>query len=207
MSERMITEVKESQMKIRNKVMIVVSTLVVVATIFMVVNQKNMTTGVGHSTKSNLNHQESAVEEKLKIDETDGNIEGSSIITNENETNQENNETSSTVADTGGNGQVSMSGAAAQKEVQTQVEVQTQAENADLSNSGGTGTNTSGLHFSSREEAIAFGMSRLSAEEIALYNKAAARGLTPEQEQLAIQMAYSRFSAEEIAAIEEALSR
>ncbi|RFU69529.1 hypothetical protein D0469_09185 [Peribacillus saganii] len=64
-----------------------------------------------------------------------------------------------------------------------------------------------GLHFSSRQEAIQFGLSRFSAEEIAIYNKASKNGLTPEQEAMALKMAYSRFSAEEIAAIEEALGQ
>lgn len=66
---------------------------------------------------------------------------------------------------------------------------------------------STGLHFSSREEAIAFGFSRFTPEEIAIYNRAAEIGLTPEQEAMAIQMAYSRFSQEEIAALEEALGR
>ena len=64
---------------------------------------------------------------------------------------------------------------------------------------------SSGLHFSSREEAIQFGLSRFTSEEIAIYNQAAKNGLTPEQEKIAIQMAYSRFSSEEIAALEKAL--
>ncbi|PLS17813.1 hypothetical protein CVD28_08930 [Bacillus sp. M6-12] len=68
-------------------------------------------------------------------------------------------------------------------------------------------SSTRGLHFSSREEAIQFGLSRFSSEEIAIYNKAAKNGLTPEQETMAIQLAYSRFSAEEIAAIEAALKK
>lgn len=66
---------------------------------------------------------------------------------------------------------------------------------------------STGLHFSSREEAIAFGFSRFTPEEIAIYNRAAEVGLTPEQEEMAIQIAYSRFSQAEIAAIEEALGR
>ncbi|WP_394239108.1 hypothetical protein [Niallia oryzisoli] len=66
---------------------------------------------------------------------------------------------------------------------------------------------TGGLHFATREEAVAFGFSRFTAEEIELYNRASANGLTPEQEEMAIQIAYSRFSSEEIAAIEEALNR
>lgn len=67
--------------------------------------------------------------------------------------------------------------------------------------------NTGGLHFSSREEAIQFGLSRFTTEEISIYNRVAAKGLTPQQEEMAIQMAYSRFTAEEIAAIEEALGK
>ena len=70
-----------------------------------------------------------------------------------------------------------------------------------------TGNQPAGLHFSSREEAIAFGFSRFTAEEIAIYNRAAESGLTSEQEEMALQIAYSRFSPEEIAAIEEALGR
>ncbi len=69
------------------------------------------------------------------------------------------------------------------------------------SNNGHTGR----LYFATREEAVAFGFSRFTQEDI--YNRAAANGLTPEQQELAIQMAYSRFSAEEIAALEEALNR
>ena len=70
-----------------------------------------------------------------------------------------------------------------------------------------TETQSGGLYFSTREEAIAFGFSRFTAEEIAIYNRVSENGLTPEQQEMAIQMAYSRFSAEEIAAIEEALGR
>ena len=70
-----------------------------------------------------------------------------------------------------------------------------------------TGNQPAGLHFSSREEAIAFGFSRFTAEEIAIYNRAAESGLTSEQEEMALQIAYSRFSPEEISAIEEALGR
>ncbi|TWI59868.1 hypothetical protein [Halalkalibacter nanhaiisediminis] len=65
----------------------------------------------------------------------------------------------------------------------------------------------SGLHFSSREEAIQFGLSRFTEEEIAMYHRVAANGLTPEQKATAIQIAYSRFTAEEIAALEAALGR
>lgn len=68
-------------------------------------------------------------------------------------------------------------------------------------------TQSGGLYFATREEAIAFGFSRFTQEEIDIYNRAAAKGLTPEQQEIAIQMAYSRFTAEEIAAIEEALNR
>ena len=70
-----------------------------------------------------------------------------------------------------------------------------------------TENHTSGLYFATREEAIAFGFSRFSAEEIQIYNQVSANGLTPEQEEMALQIAYSRFSAEEIAAIEDALNR
>ena len=70
-----------------------------------------------------------------------------------------------------------------------------------------TGNQPSGLYFATREEAIAFGFSRFSAEEVQIYNRVSANGLTPEQEELALQVAYSRFSAEEIAAIEDALNR
>ena len=74
-------------------------------------------------------------------------------------------------------------------------------------NASPTQPTTGGLHFATREEAVAFGFSRFTAEEIELYNRASANGLTPEQEEMAIQIAYSRFSSEEIAAIEEALNR
>ena len=70
-----------------------------------------------------------------------------------------------------------------------------------------TENHTSGLYFASREEAIAFGFSRFTSEEIEIYNRASANGLTPEQEEVALQIAYSRFTAEEIAAIEDALNR
>ena len=70
-----------------------------------------------------------------------------------------------------------------------------------------TGSQPAGLYFSSREEAVAFGFSRFTAEEIAIYNRAAESGLTSEQEEMALQIAYSRFSPEEISAIEEALGR
>ncbi|MGG3451545.1 hypothetical protein ABER98_17040 [Domibacillus aminovorans] len=59
--------------------------------------------------------------------------------------------------------------------------------------------------FSSREEAMQFVFSRFTAEEIAMYNRIAENGLTPEQQAMAVQVASSRFSAEEIAAIEAAL--
>ncbi len=65
----------------------------------------------------------------------------------------------------------------------------------------------SGLSFSSKEEAIQFGMSRFTKEEIAIFNQAAAKGLTPEQKSKAIKIAYSRFTADEIAAIEKALGK
>ncbi|MFB6469122.1 hypothetical protein ACE38V_20530 [Cytobacillus sp. Hz8] len=68
-----------------------------------------------------------------------------------------------------------------------------------------TKTETSRLHFFSREEAIQFGLSRFTSEEIAVYQKAKKRGMTPEQEKMAIQIAYSRFSEEEVAALKEAL--
>ena len=42
----------------------------------------------------------------------------------------------------------------------------------------------SGLYFATREEAIAFGFSRFSAEEIQIYNRVSANGLTPEQEEV-----------------------
>ena len=71
--------------------------------------------------------------------------------------------------------------------------------------SGEKQTQSGGLHFSSREEAIQFGLSRVTEEELAIYNKAAKAGLTPEQEKMAIQLAYERFTEEEIAAQEEAL--
>ena len=74
-------------------------------------------------------------------------------------------------------------------------------------NAPSTGNQPTGLHFATREEAVAFGFSRFTAEEIAIYNRAAESGLTPEQEEMALQIAYSRFSPEEIAAIEEALGR
>ena len=74
-------------------------------------------------------------------------------------------------------------------------------------NAPSTENQPTGLYFSSREEAVAFGFSRFTAEEIAIYNRAAESGLTPEQEEMALQIAYSRFSPEEIAAIEEALGR
>ena len=64
---------------------------------------------------------------------------------------------------------------------------------------------SNGLQFSSREEAIQFGLSRLTPEEIAIYNEASKNGLTPEQEEMAIQMAYSRFTSEEIVAIKATL--
>ena len=70
-----------------------------------------------------------------------------------------------------------------------------------------TENHTSGLYFATREEAIAFGFSRFSAEEIQIYNQVSANGLTPEQEEVALQIAYSRFTAAEIAAIEAALNR
>lgn len=67
--------------------------------------------------------------------------------------------------------------------------------------------NTSDLHFSSREEAIQYGTSRLSAEELVIYNKASAKGLTNEQEALAFQIASSRFTSEEMQALKEALNK
>ncbi len=79
------------------------------------------------------------------------------------------------------------------------------AETSPAETSPATQPANGGLHFATREEAIAFGFSRFSAEEIEIYNRASANGLTPEQEALAIQMAYSRFTPEEIAALEEAL--
>lgn len=66
-------------------------------------------------------------------------------------------------------------------------------------------TTSSGLSFSSREEAIQYGLSRFTAEEIAIYEKAKKKGLTPEQEAMAIKIAYSRFSQAEINALEKAL--
>lgn len=67
--------------------------------------------------------------------------------------------------------------------------------------------NTSGLHFSSREEAIQYGTSRLSAEELEIYRKASAKGLSAGQEALAFQVASSRFSSEELQALKEALNK
>ncbi|WNS81191.1 hypothetical protein RRU94_10290 [Domibacillus sp. DTU_2020_1001157_1_SI_ALB_TIR_016] len=76
---------------------------------------------------------------------------------------------------------------------------------APKAETGSTDSGTGGLRFSSREEAMQFVLSRFSKEEIVLYNKVSANGLTAEQQQMALQIAYSRFSAEEIAAIEAAL--
>ncbi|WP_309089141.1 hypothetical protein [Domibacillus sp.] len=76
---------------------------------------------------------------------------------------------------------------------------------APKAETGSTDSGTDGLHFSSQEEAMQFVFSRFSKEEIALYNKVSANGLTAEQQQMALQIAYSRFSAEEVAAIEAAL--
>ena len=61
------------------------------------------------------------------------------------------------------------------------------------------------LHFSSREEAMDFALNRFTEEEIAIYNKAVEKGLTPEQQEQAVQIAYPRFTSAEIAALEEAL--
>ncbi|WP_050183300.1 hypothetical protein [Domibacillus robiginosus] len=81
---------------------------------------------------------------------------------------------------------------------------ETSAPEAEADSAGGD-AGTGNLHFASREEAMQFVFSRFSQQEIALYNKASANGLTAEQQQMALQIAYSRFSAEEIAAIEAVL--
>ncbi|WP_078554076.1 hypothetical protein [Bacillus alkalicellulosilyticus] len=62
------------------------------------------------------------------------------------------------------------------------------------------------IHFASAEEAIAFGLSRLTEEEIDMYKRLTEEGALSEQAALAMQLVSTRFSDTEIAAIEAALS-
>ncbi|AZV45318.1 hypothetical protein BAOM_4740 [Peribacillus asahii] len=216
-------------MKTRNKVLAVVGSIFVIIMAFIIVNQKSQKEegeSVTVSEKSHTSDSNNETKDQKKGEEVgndgDSNPNSASVSNDEepSETGvgQDGNETSvgeasesedisktedeDTKKEAGSlaNGEVAGKTSETSKQDTQDTEAVPSTEEKSEGESGG-------LHFSSREEAMAFGFSRFTEEEVALYNKAAERGLTPEQEAMALQIAYSRFTAEEIAAIEEALGR
>ncbi|MFJ8257608.1 hypothetical protein ACIQ4Z_10095 [Peribacillus asahii] len=218
-------------MKTRNKVLVVVGSIFVIIMAFIIVNQKSQKDEGGsvsvseesHTTDSNDETKDQKKGEEVGND-GDSNPDSASVSNDEEQSgtsaNYNGNKTSAGEAFESGAASKtktededvkkeagsSATGEVAGKTSETSTKDTKDTESAPSTEEKSEGT-SGGLHFSSREEAMAFGFSRFTAEEIAIYNKAAERGLTPEQEEIALQIAYSRFTAEEIAAIEEALGR
>jgi len=218
-------------MKTRNKVLAVIGSMFVIIMAFIIVNQKSQKDEGESVSISDKSHKLDS-NDATKVQKKEGGVGNDSDSTPAPESVSNDYEQSGTSANHDENktstGEVSESGVASKTETEDEdvkKEVGSSAtgevagkasetptkdtkdtESAPSTEEKSEGT-SSGLHFSSREEAMAFGFSRFTSEEIALYNKAAERGLTPEQEAMALQIAYSRFTAEEIAAIEEALGR
>jgi len=219
-------------MKTRNKVLVVIGSVFVIIMAFIIVNQKSQKDEGESVTVSEKSHTSDSSDETKGQKEGeevgndgDSNPDSASVSNDEeqsgtsasydgNKTSGDKASESEVISKTEDEDAKREAGSSATEEVagktpetskqdiqdKQDTEAVPSTENKSEEESGG-------LHFSSREEAMAFGFSRFTAEEIALYNKAAERGLTPEQEAMALQIAYSRFTAEEIAAIEEALGR
>jgi len=224
-------------MKTRNKVLAVVGSIFVIIMAFIIVNQKSQkeegesvtVSEKSHTSDSNnetkdqkkgggvendgdSNPSSASVSKDEEQSGTDANYDGNKISGDEasevgdSSKIQTEDEDAKREAGSSATGEVAGKTSETLKK-DTQETQDTQDTEAAPSTEKKSEGESSGLHFSSREEAMAFGFSRFTKEEVALYNKAAERGLTPEQEAMALQIAYSRFTAEEIAAIEEALGR
>jgi len=216
-------------MKTRNKVLVVIGSVFVIIMAFIIVNQKSQKDeeeSVTVSEKSHTSDSNDETKDQKKGEEVgndgDSNPDSTSVDNDEEQSgasaNHDRNKTSGDEAsesevisktedeDVKKEAGSSATGEVADKTSETSKQDTQDTEAASPTEEKSEGE-SGGLHFSSREEAMAFGFSRFTEEEVALYNKAAERGLTPEQEAMALQIAYSRFTAEEIAAIEEALGR
>jgi len=220
-------------MKTRNKVLAIVGSIFVIIMAFIIVNQKSQKDegeSVSISDKSHNLDSGNETKDQKKGEEVgndgDSNPDSASVSNDEEQSEigvgHDGNETSvgeasesedisktedeDTKKEAGSSATGEVAGKTSEMSKQDTQDIQQDTEAKPSTEEKPEGE-SGGLHFSSREEAMAFGFSRFTAEEIALYNKAAERGLTPEQEAMALQIAYSRFTAEEIAAIEEALGR
>lgn len=195
-------------MKFRNKVITGISIALVVILIFIVVDQgwkadlkesqaTNNTIVQQKSSDSTVerNKEKDVAEDDTNVEESSTNkeSEGKGTVDSQKVTKQESEFIAGNTPTT-------------PQTEKPEDELPTSEVNTDVPKPS-TETHTGGLYFATREEAIAFGFSRFSAEEIQIYNRVSANGLTPEQEEVALQVAYSRFTAAEIAAIEDALNR
>jgi hypothetical protein len=182
-------------MKVRSKVIVGVSSVLIIVLAFMMVNQKDSLVEENAISNGQSDSKQKKADEEAGSAENDRSSDSVSV-SSDNEPMGEDANQDQTEEDT----------SQAQMGVEANKDETSETSEAGVGEiAPSTGNHSAGLHFSSREEAMAFGFSRLTEEEIDLYNRAAQNGLTPEIEAMTIQLAYSRFSPEEVAALEEAL--